>query len=364
MIPVPVVAHTDDSSPGGLRRWRGVCRMGDGMCQRRDRLVRLVVLSALAALMLPVFIPPRDGTARTASTSSPVAIDGYCTNLVDRVADESGDRVGGESVATPLLVRDGRAFVGDDATTCAGRIPEGSRAFLTVVATGEPGFRQHNSLVNRIDVTPGDAVAFTFFVSGLPAEAGRSSALLDAPARWAIASGEGGAIDATTGEMAVGASTPHGRVLVVRGEVDIAGRTHHREIGVLVYTPEANPFVGEWAEVARVACEDGAEIAPDRPIPFVGFWPDGRFRVARSWRGGNGILYLEEMYDGVYVYDLVGRTVTLVPHGDTEPPADFDGAGRFELDAAGNLFLGEVWLGAAEGSAAAPSCGHRLVDTG
>jgi hypothetical protein len=111
------------------------------------------------------------------------------------------------------------------------------------------------------------------------------------------------------------------------------------ETEVHAFTPEANPLVGYWLEVAQHPCDAGSEIIPDLPKEELVLAADGTFAV--TWTPFES--YVD--YWGTYTFDLEEGTLDLAVTGGNDAPTDIDGRGRFAIDAAGQPVMTDIWLG-------------------
>jgi hypothetical protein len=169
---------------------------------------------------------------------------------------------------------------------------------------------------------------------------------------WSIDPTTGASINPDSGLFAVDAGTPNGRVFTVSADVEHGRRVV--SVDVHVFTSEANPLARLWAEEAQLACDGGAEIAPQSPIGELRFRADGTFGV--TWQPFE--MYVD--YWGTYTYDLEASTLDLTIGGGNYVPDDVDGSGTFSVDEQGYLTLKDMWLGnPAEGTGEA-NCGHRF----
>jgi len=275
-----------------------------------------------------------------------------------------GDRVGGESTSTPVIVKDGLASSVDAETLCAGKEFSDDTATLAIMANGGPGFAHDGALVVSIGVLPGTVARLEFVVVGLDTENGGDSfARLDAPAHWSLTAEDIAAIIPETGELLVSSEATHGRELTAHGEVEIGGQIHIRDITILIYTEEGNPVAGAWTEVAQIGCDDGEEFKSEHSLKFLVFSPSGNFRVVLADDEFDTGVNPSNLYSGLYVVDPQAGTLTLMAMIHGEAPPGFDGTGSFSIDSDGSLVITGIWLEGSEMSESAPVCGIRFERT-
>ena len=130
---------------------------------------------------------------------------------------------------------------------------------------------------------------------------------VQAQVSWSIKPTAGARINPSTGEFTVDRSTPHGSVFEVKADVEEGRRVITAK--VYVYTPEANPLVGNWRETSRVMCRTGEAKRPATQIGELEFRADGTFSVTRL------PFEMYKDYWGTYAYDLKGGGLKLVAAG-------------------------------------------------
>jgi hypothetical protein len=247
----------------------------------------------------------------------------------------------------------------ESATPTPAPLDETTLQNLTILgfAPGNPpGIIQLGSLGATIAMHPGDTRALVLGVLDYEVCGGigfRCFVPVPAPATWSVAPTAGSRIDAADGLLTIDPATASGSVFTVRAEVE--GGRHVVEKQVYVYTPEANPLVGFWQEVAQLSCDTGAEVAPALPIEELVFGSDGTFTV--TWTPFES--YVD--YWGTYSFDLSQGTLELTVTGGNTIPPDVDGHGQFMVDASGRLILTDLWLGASRQESGPPNCGHRFA---
>jgi hypothetical protein len=217
----------------------------------------------------------------------------------------------------------------------------------------EPGIVSVDALGDAIDLQPGDTTklvlgVFDYEICGIGF---RCFVPVAANAIWSVTPTEGARIDPATGILSIDAATASGSVFTVRAEIE-SGR-HVVETRVKIFTPETNPLIGYWREVAQLACDTGAEVAPAKAIAELIFDPDGSFAV--TWVPFESY----KDYWGTYTFDLSQGTLELTITGGNTVPPDVDGEGRFMVDATG-LVLSDLWLGTPSLELGPPNCGHRF----
>lgn len=175
--------------------------------------------------------------------------------------------------------------------------------------------------------------------------------------QWSISSANGPAnaasIDADTGLFRVTKSAPNGARYAISARLEDGSLL---TAGVIIYTPEGNPFVGRWQEDAQIACDDGSFVKPSDPIGELTFRADGAMFV--TWFPFE--VYFD--YQGTYSYDLASGQFGFQARPINYLPRELDTDGTFSLDSEGRLVLKDLWLGISpNGSSASMNCGHRFV---
>jgi hypothetical protein len=218
----------------------------------------------------------------------------------------------------------------------------------------EPGIVSVEALGDAIDMQPGDTTklvlgVFDYEVCGTGF---RCFVPVAADATWSVTPADGARIDPDTGILSIDASTSSGSVFTVQAEIE--GGRHVVATRVKIFTPETNPLIGYWSEVAQLACDSGVEVAPAKAIAELIFDPDGSFAV--TWVPFESY----KDYWGTYTFDLAQGTLELTITGGNTIPEDVDGEGRFARDATGALILTDLWLGTPSLERGPPNCGHRF----
>lgn len=173
---------------------------------------------------------------------------------------------------------------------------------------------------------------------------------VEACVEYSVSPAEGASIDAE-GTLTIAADAAPGSVFTVTADVEAGRKVLTTEVHV--YTPESNPFVGRWHEVAQLPCGGGPEVAPEVPIGELWFRADGEVMV--TWMPFE--IYVD--YWSQYTYDLMASTIEIVPESGNYLPADVEGAGNFTIE--GNqLVLADMWLGTPQNSMKPALCGHRF----
>ncbi len=170
---------------------------------------------------------------------------------------------------------------------------------------------------------------------------------------WSVSPGEGVDIDPTTGLLTVDPATPNGSVYTVIADVENGRRVVSTELHV--FTPEANPLVSFWFEIAQIDCATGGEVVPADTIEELIFGADGTFSV--TWFP----FEVYKDYWGTYTFDPATGSLELTITNGNHIPPDFDGSGTYTLDAAGRLILTDIWFGNPPTSTGAATCGHILA---
>jgi hypothetical protein len=218
----------------------------------------------------------------------------------------------------------------------------------------EPGIVSVEALGDAIDMQPGDTTklvlgVFDYEICGTGF---RCFVPVAANVIWSVTPTDGARIDSSTGILNIDSTTSSGSVFTVQAEIE--GGRHIVESRVKTFTPETNPLIGYWREVAQLSCDSGAEIAPAMAIAELIFDPDGSFAV--TWVPFESY----KDYWGTYTFDLSQGTLELTITGGNTIPEDVDGEGRFARDATGALILTDLWLGTPSLERGPPNCGHRF----
>ncbi|WAS96827.1 hypothetical protein [Nannocystis punicea] len=173
---------------------------------------------------------------------------------------------------------------------------------------------------------------------------------VDACVTYSVSPAEGATINAA-GALFIAADVEPGTVFTVTADVEDGRKVLTTE--VFVYTPESNPFVGIWHEVAQLPCGGGAEVAPEMAIQELWFRASGEVQV--TWFPFE--IYFDYWSD--YAYDLQTGDLEITPTGGNYVPADVEGAGTFKIE--GNqLVLEDMWLGSPQNGMTPANCGHRF----
>jgi hypothetical protein len=173
---------------------------------------------------------------------------------------------------------------------------------------------------------------------------------VEACVTYSVSPAEGATIDAA-GALSIAGDVEPGTVFTVTADVEDGRKVLTTE--VFVYTPESNPFVGIWHEVAQLPCGGGAEVAPEMAIQELWFRASGEVQV--TWFPFE--VYFDYWSD--YTYDLQTGDLEITPTGGNYVPADVEGVGTFKLE--GNqLVLEDMWLGSPQNGMTPANCGHRF----
>lgn len=171
---------------------------------------------------------------------------------------------------------------------------------------------------------------------------------------WTVEAIDGVSIDAQ-GVLTVTDDVPAGTLIKVTAtQGDLETFTYVR-----VYSPEANPFIGYWHEVAQLDCESGAEIpVEEQGISEIYFGADGEFSV--TWRPFEAY----KDYWGPYFFDPERGLLHMQVFGSNFLPEQHGPHGHFELTDNGDLILRDMWLGQWVDDPDVAHCGHRLARRG
>lgn len=173
---------------------------------------------------------------------------------------------------------------------------------------------------------------------------------VEACVAYSVNPAEGASIDAA-GLLTIAPDVAPGATFTVTADVEEGTKVLTTD--VFVYTPESNPFVGLWHEVAQLPCGGGVEVAPEVAIQELWFRANGEVRV--TWLPFE--IYFDYWSD--YTYDLPTGELEIVPSGGNYVPADVDGAGTFKLEGQ-QLVLEDLWLGSPQNGMKPANCGHRF----
>ncbi|PCC68379.1 hypothetical protein SAMN02745121_05055 [Nannocystis exedens] len=173
---------------------------------------------------------------------------------------------------------------------------------------------------------------------------------VEACVAYSVSPAEGATINAA-GALTIAADVAPGTVFTVTADVEAGRKVLTTE--VFVYTPETNPFVGIWHEVAQLPCGGGAEVAPESAIQELWFRASGEVRV--TWFPFE--VYFDYWSD--YTYDLETGDLTITPTGGNYVPADVEGVGTFSIEGS-QLVLQDMWLGSPQNGMQPANCGHRF----
>ncbi|MCY0987841.1 hypothetical protein OV203_11950 [Nannocystis sp. ILAH1] len=173
---------------------------------------------------------------------------------------------------------------------------------------------------------------------------------VEACVTYSVSPAEGATINAV-GALTIAGDVAPGTVFTVTADVEAGRKVLTTE--VFVYTPETNPFVGIWHEVAQLPCGGGAEVAPEQAIQELWFRASGEVQV--TWSPFE--VYFDYWSD--YTYDLQTGDLTITPTGGNYVPADVEGVGKFSIEGS-QLVLEDMWLGSPQNGMTPANCGHRF----
>lgn len=174
---------------------------------------------------------------------------------------------------------------------------------------------------------------------------------VDACVKYSLSPEEGASYDPVTGVFEIDEGVAAGTVFTLTADVE-DGRAIV-EATITVYTPESNPLVGIWHEVAQAPCMGGGDVEPMPPIGELWFKANGDVMV--TWSPFE--VYVD--YWGSYTFDLQSGALMLAIDGGNYVPPDIDGDGSFAVEAE-QLVLSDMWLGSAQDFMGEPACGHRF----
>ncbi len=276
-------------------------------------------------------------------------------------ADTAGE-TGGTTTAGTTTVEMSTAGVTTDAVTTA----QGTTT--TSPTTGEGGSTTGGASCG-LPPLPEDALpelAFGVFGAEFEMQPGdiRSLAIgrlqccyflepVEACVAYSVEPDDGGAsIGPETGVLTISADAAPGSVYTVTADVE-DGRAV-LQAKVYVWTPESNPLVGVWHEIAELPCGGGAEAPPFKPIEEL--WVHASGQLSVTWTPFE--VYID--YWGTYAFDLMTGDLSLADLQGNYVPDDVDAAGTFMMDGS-QLVLKDMWLGSPEGFPLTPACGHRFA---
>jgi len=237
-----------------------------------------------------------------------------------------------------LPVRLGQGNGGILGGACAAPLDEDTLSRLTISL--------NNQIPDSLSLEPGSSGEFSVGV----VECCYIYEPADACVEWSIEPGDGASIDPLTGALSIDADAAAGSVYTVTADVE-DGRSI-LTTDVTVFTPEANPLVGQWHEVGQFTCADGTEKPADPAIRELIFEADGSYSV--TWFPFE--VYRD--YWGTYTYDLETGTLDMVADNGNHIPDDKDLSGTFEIDDQGRLLLHDLWFGSPPTETVLTGCGH------
>lgn len=197
---------------------------------------------------------------------------------------------------------------------------------------------------DEFDLQPGQTFTFTLGA----AEGCRSFEPVKACVVWTVEPAKWARIDAHTGTLTVDKATAHDNTFTVRAIVENGRRVV--STNVRVYTREANPLAGRWAQEMPAAGAGGETPRFYEQINELHFKADGTFSV--TWVP----FECYKDYWGTYTSDKeTGRLKLTIDRGN-HMPADVNGDGTFTLDGSGRLALKGICLGSPSEEAKGAGC--------
>lgn len=161
----------------------------------------------------------------------------------------------------------------------------------------------------------------------------------------------GASYDAAAGMLTIAGDVAAGSVFTLTADVEDGRASVAAKI--TVYTPESNPLVGTFKEIAQIDCKNDQEGPPEPVLNELRFLADGTFSA--TWEP------FETYFDywGTYKHDVATGALDLTVDGGNYVPPDVDGSGSFRFDGE-QLVLEDIWLGSAQSFMGKPACGHRF----
>ena len=303
----------------------------------------------IVALVVAMGCNGDDGSSSAATTTG----DGAATDAmvvdatvgVDAGGDEGPADVGGPE---ETAVEDAAPLdTGASDTGEGGDADAGSATCTTPLTGGELQQLAFGLLMPSVGVAPGGSHDFELYL----VECCYILKPVEVCVEWSVEPAEGATID-DEGKLTIDPDVATGTTYTVTADVESGKKV--LTIVAVVTTPESNPLLGTWHEVAQLSCEDGSDVAVDQSIGELAFFPNGEFNV--TWTPFE--VYVD--YWGQYSYDLETQALVLAIVGGNYVPVDFDGEGTFELTETGALVLHDIWFGSPADGLITPTCGHRF----
>jgi hypothetical protein len=185
--------------------------------------------------------------------------------------------------------------------------------------------------VTDVELQPGASYQFKLFVFGPSAPPMPED--VPACATWKVEpEGKGATIDAR-GLLKIDPATTPGSKFVVSADVE-HGRAQ-RQNSVIIWSEEAQPWVGMWSQQSILDCQAEKQAEPIRELEFRA---NGFFSV--TWTPFE--VYRD--YWGSYAADNKSGTLSMkIEHGN-RIPKDFQGAGKFKVKDKKTIELSGVYL--------------------
>jgi hypothetical protein len=197
-----------------------------------------------------------------------------------------------------------------------------------------------------LDVKPGETRTLQIYVRQGPATAEPRACV-----RWTLSPNAPASIDPDKGVLTIDRHALHGGAITVVAQVPgvpVLQAVFH------VYDPNRNRLAGKWTQVAPPSCRKGeTEVIRELEIRA-----DGTFSV--TWHPFE--TYVD--YWGSYLADEKDSTVRFSIADGNFVPKNFQGNGRFSVDAAGHLRLENVWFGRTgdrESTVSPAGCSYEFV---
>jgi hypothetical protein len=172
----------------------------------------------------------------------------------------------------------------------------------------------------------------------------------DACVEWSVEPSSAAGVDRSTGTITVAPDAKHNTSFLVHAK--IPGMS---EISATfsVFDRKQNPLVGRWHQEGFPVCA-GEKPPVTEPIEEFDITADGTFTV--TWHPFE--TYVD--YWGAYEHNATNGAIRMKVDGGNFVPADFNGKGRFSVDAQGELTLSQVWLGSRNAPRKPRSCVYHF----
>jgi hypothetical protein len=209
------------------------------------------------------------------------------------------------------------------------------------IGTVESGWAAHS-----LDVSPGEKRTLRIFVRRGPGVQGP-----DACAEWRVEPSSAAAVDRRTGTITVAPDAQHNTSFQVHARIPGMSEI---SATLRVFDRTQNPLAGMWRQEGLLVCAGEEPFTITEPIREFDISADGTFRI--TWHPFE--TYVD--YWGTYELDATNGTIRMKVDAGNFVPADFNGEGRFSVDAQGGLTLSQVWLGSRGAPRQPRSCTYQF----